>query len=268
MSAREGVLVTAEALAAELARDAPPALLVVRAAPVPPEAPRIEGAIDSFLATDFASEGGGLRGSRPLPDIVALQAAARRWGLRAGQPVVLYDHDRALIAARGWWTLRWAGLASVRVLDGGFAAWQRAGLPVARAAPQPAPGDVTLSPGHMPTLSEDEAARLARAGLLLDTRVRVNHIAGHIPGAVSAPAADVLREDGTFADDAILRHLFAALGADRIRPLGTSCGAGVSAAHGALAFAAIGIEAALHVGSWSAWSADPARPVVVGGLPG
>ena len=268
MSTRAAVLVTAEALAAELVGAAPPLVLAVRAGPVEPASPRIAGAVDAFLASDFASEGGGLRGSRPLPDIMALQHAARRWGLRAGQPVVLYDHDRALLAARGWWTLRWAGVARVRVLDGGFAAWQRAGLPVAHAVPQPAPGDVTLSTGHMPVLDEDAAALLAREGLLLDTRVRVNHIAGHIPGAVSAPAADVLREDGHFADDAILRHLFAALGADRIRPLGTTCGAGVSAAHGALALAAIGIEAALHVGSWSAWSADPARPVIVGGLPG
>jgi thiosulfate/3-mercaptopyruvate sulfurtransferase len=268
VSARAAVLVTAEALAAELAGPAPPRLIAVRAAPAAPDALRIAGAVDAVLATDFAAEGGGLCGSRPLPDIAALQAAARRWGLRAGERVVLYDHDRALLAARGWWTMRWAGLAQVRVLDGGFAAWERAGLPVVHAAPTPAPGDVTLSPGHMPVLDEAAAARLAREGLLLDTRVRVNHIAGHIPGAVSAPAADVLREDGSFAEEAILRHLFAALGADRIRPLGTSCGAGVSAAHGALALAAIGIEAALHVGSWSAWSADPSRPVIVGGLPG
>lgn len=129
-------------------------------------------------------------------------------------------------------------------------------------------GDVTLRAVHMAVLDEDAAARLARDGLLLDTRVRVNHIAGPIPGAVSAPPADALREDGSFAGDAILRHLFAALGADRLRPLGTNCGAGVSAAHGALALAAIGMKAALHVGLWSAWSADPARPVVAGGLPG
>jgi thiosulfate/3-mercaptopyruvate sulfurtransferase len=35
-----------------------------------------------------------------------------------------------------------------------------------------------------------------------------------------------------------------------------------------LALASIGIEAAMWPGSWSAWSADPARPVAIGGLPG
>jgi thiosulfate/3-mercaptopyruvate sulfurtransferase len=35
-----------------------------------------------------------------------------------------------------------------------------------------------------------------------------------------------------------------------------------------LALAAIGIEAAMYVGSWSAWVGDPARPVARGALPG
>lgn len=273
---RRRILVTPEALA----RLAGAAVLAIRnpRAAADAAAPRIPGAVDVDLPTELAAGGGGLRGSRPLPGIAELEAHARRWGLRQGQTVVVYDHDRGLVAGRAWWVLRWAGIADVRLLDGGFAAWAAAGLPVAHRAPRPAAGDVRLSPGHLPVLDADGAATLAREGVLLDTRVRPNYIGGatppgaprrgHIPGSLSAPIADVFTEAGSLADAATLRHLFAALGADGSRPIGVTCGAGISAALGVAALASIGIEAALFPGSWSAWSADPARPVAIGGLPG
>jgi thiosulfate/3-mercaptopyruvate sulfurtransferase len=42
----------------------------------------------------------------------------------------------------------------------------------------------------------------------------------------------------------------------------------MSAAVTVLALAAIGIEAAMYVGSWSAWVGDPGRPVATGAHPG
>jgi thiosulfate/3-mercaptopyruvate sulfurtransferase len=280
MNPRENVFITAAALGERLAASAPVSLLAVRNPCLPEHAaaPRIPGAIDIDLPTELASPGGGTRGSRPLPAIEALRQHATRWGLRRDVPVVLYDHDRCLTAARGWWVLRWAGLAQVLLLDGGFPAWTAAALPVATTPGAPPAGDVVLSPGHMPVLDADAAAAMARDGALLDTRIRGNYIGGavapgqpprgHIPGSLSAPAADALTEAGTFLDSATLRHLFAALGADGTRPLGVTCGAGISAAHGVAALASIGIEAAMFPGSWSAWAADAARPVVVGATPG
>jgi thiosulfate/3-mercaptopyruvate sulfurtransferase len=273
---RDQVFVTAAALGRLLEEGAPVAILAVHNGDAP--APRIPGAVDVHLPTELAGPGGGTRGSRPLPAIEDLQRNARRWGLRADAPVLLYDHDRNLVAARGWWVLRWAGLRDVRLLDGGFAAWRAAGLPVAEQSGTPAPSDIVLSTGHMPVLDADGAAALARSGLLLDSRIRGNYIGGavaqgeaprgHIPGSVSAPAADALTEAGTFLDAATLRQLYAALGADGSQPVGVTCGAGISAAHSVAALASIGIEAAMFPGSWSAWSADAARPVAIGGRPG
>jgi len=273
MDHRSRVIVTAEALALACASARPPVLLCVRSAGQSGLAafatsPRIAGAVDVDLPTELAGPGGGIRGSRPLPAIADLQTHARRWGISQGDAVVVYDHDRLLQAARGWWLLRWAGIVDVRLLDGGFAAWREAGLPSVNDVPRPNTGDVALSPGHMPELDADGAAAMARAGVLLDSRVRPNYIGGHIAGAISAPAVDNLTEAGTFAGAETLRHLYDALGADGTRPVGVSCGAGVSAAHDVAALASIGQSAALFVGSWSAWSADFARPVVIGGRPG
>ena len=47
-------------------------------------------------------------------------------------------------------------------------------------------------------------------------------------------------------------------------PVGAYCGSGVTAAHEILALTLAGIPAALYVGSWSNWVADPARPVAAG----
>jgi len=130
-------------------------------------------------------------------------------------------------------------------------------------------------------LDASAAAATGRAGLLFDARSAeryrgenetVDPVAGHIPGAVSAPSAGNVNPDGTFKSATELAARFAALGA-RPGPAGAEgapvagsyCGSGVTAAHEVLALALAGIPAALYVGSWSDWITDPARPVSTGG---
>jgi thiosulfate/3-mercaptopyruvate sulfurtransferase len=168
----------------------------------------------------------------------------------------------------------------VRVLDGGFRAWTAAGLDTATGKPGAA-GDFTASPGHMPLLDVAGAEALGRNGLLLDVRTAeryrgetepIDPVAGHIPGAVNAPIANTANADGTYRTPAELRAYFDSLradhdgevGADRDGEVGAYCGSGVTAARGVLALALAGIPAALYVGSWSNWVADPSRPIATG----
>jgi thiosulfate/3-mercaptopyruvate sulfurtransferase len=200
----------------------------------------------------------------------------RAAGVSRDRPVVVYDDSDAMSAARGWWTLRYFGHPDVRVLDGGYRAWAGAGLPVSTDEPAPAPGDFTAEPGQMPVLDAAGAQETARTGLLLDARAGERYrgetepadpVAGHIPGAVSAPTAGNMNPDGTFSEPAGLAARFAALGADpgAGTPVGSYCGSGVTAAHEVFALALAGIPAALYVGSWSNWVTDPSRPVATGG---
>ncbi len=156
----------------------------------------------------------------------------RRAGVRDGRPVVVYDDADSTAAARAWWLLRYFGHPSVRVLDGGFRAWTAGGYPVVAAGqerPAIAPGRFTARPGQLGLLDADGAAAIARAGLLLDARAgeryrgeteHVDPVAGHIPGAVSAPTAENVNPDGTFRSAADLAARFAALGAAGDRPGG------------------------------------------------
>ena len=240
-------------------------------------AAHIPTAVYVDLDTQLAAPPQAADGRHPLPDVAALQEAARQWGLRAGQPVVVYDNSGGLAAARAWWLLRWAGLGSVRILDGALNAWTQAGFDLDSGEEQAVRGDVVLDAGHLPVLTADDAAARARDGLLLDARAGeryrgevepVDAQAGHIPGAVSAPTADNLTGDGAFAAAETLRARFAGLGAVPGEAVGVYCGSGVTAAHAIAALRIAGIDAALYPGSWSAWSADPRRPVATGPDPG
>jgi thiosulfate/3-mercaptopyruvate sulfurtransferase len=272
---RGDVLVTADDLAGALADDAPPVLLDVRWALGRADgherylAGHLPGAVYVDLDTELAAPPSPGQGRHPLPRVADLEAAARRWGVHEGGAVVVYDDVAGTSAARAWWLLRWAGLASVRLLDGGLDAWNAAGLSLEAGAVGAEPGDVVLRPGALPTVTADEVAAWPGAGTLLDARAAerfaglvepVDPRAGHVPGAVSAPTWGNVDALGRFLPDDALHARFS----DVSGPVAVYCGSGVTAAHEVAALAVIGVPAALYPGSWSAWSSDPARPVATG----
>ncbi|MFJ9696394.1 sulfurtransferase [Kitasatospora sp. NPDC101183] len=282
-------LISAADVARELDSARPPVLLDVRyqlvgAAPGGPTAAEeyaaghLPGAHFVDLDRDLAAPPGapGRGGRHPLPGVAEFGAAMRRFGVSADRPVVVYDGAASMAAARAWWLLRWAGHREVRVLDGGFAVWREAGLPVTAEVPEPGKGDFEPAPGAMPTVDADGAAAWAREGLLLDARSGeryrgevepVDPRAGHVPGAVSAPTSENVGPDGRFRPAAELAARFRELGAGE-RATAVYCGSGVTAAHQVLALELAGVDATLYPGSWSEWSSDAARPVAVTDQPG
>jgi thiosulfate/3-mercaptopyruvate sulfurtransferase len=271
-------LVSVADLARELAGPQPPVLLDVRwRLGGPPgidsyRAGHLPSAVFADLDRDLSGPPGP-GGRHPLPSAADFQAMMRRAGVSEDRPVVAYDDGDAAAAARAWWLLRYFGHPSVRVLDGGFGAWRAAGQPLTTAEPAAEPGDFTARPGHMPLLDAAGASATARSGVLIDARAAeryrgetepVDPVAGHIPGAVSAPAAGNLSGDGGFLAPADLRERFATLGVTAGVTVGAYCGSGVTAAAEVLALEVAGIPAALYVGSWSSWVADPGRPVATG----
>jgi thiosulfate/3-mercaptopyruvate sulfurtransferase len=230
----------------------------------------IPGALFADLDRDLAGASNGKNGKRPLPGAEDFQKSVRGWGIGPDSQIVIYGAARTGATARAWWLLKWAGLPSVRILDGGIEAWVAAGRPVSSAEePLPAPGTFTIKPGQLRSVDVTEVPALAERGILLDARAAAKFSAtsgdpgaGHIPGAVSAPASDAFDADGKLKSDSWLRERYREYGvaADGAET-GAYCGTGGAAALEVFVLATLGIKSALYVGSWSEWTADPSRPV-------
>ena len=93
-------------------------------------------------------------------------------------------------------------------------------------------------------------------------------MAGHIPGARSAPWTDNLHEDGTFRSPGELRERYAELGVAGDATI-CYCGSGVTSCHDLFAITRAGFgDARLYEGSWSDWVHEGDRPVAEGPDPG
>ncbi|GAB19634.1 putative 3-mercaptopyruvate sulfurtransferase [Gordonia effusa NBRC 100432] len=274
------LLIDPDGLADAMLSSTPPVVLDVRWQLGDPDghqhyrAGHIPGAVFVDLDVELAGPPSPESGRHPLPELADLQGAARRWGIDDDVPVVVYDDSGNLAAARAWWLLRWGGIADVRMLDGGLGAWQSAGFRVSQGDTEPRSGAVTLTAGHLPSVTIDNIGIGGDTDAqLLDARAAeryrgeiepVDPRAGHIPGAISAPTAENLAADGTFRSPDDLRVRFATLGINDGDDPVVYCGSGVNAAHQIAALQIAGLRGTLFAGSWSQWSADQARPVATG----
>lgn len=217
----------------------------------------------------------GQTGRHPLPEVEVFAQTLSSWGIEANNQVVVYDAAGGdLPAARLWWMLRWLGHNAVAVLDGGWAGWQRQGLPTRSGVERrPARSFVAQPrPELVVTAAGVEAVRSDPTFRLFDSRSEAAYhgegpsydpIGGHIPGAGSAPRTDNLDPANAFRSQTELQARFQTLlGNVPAERTIFYCGSGVTAAHNVLALHHAGLgEARLYVGSWSDWILDPQRPI-------
>ena len=280
---RDSVLITIAKLHEAMQSSNPPVILDVRwelptsLAPFDGKpdylAGHIPGAVYLDLDTELAEPPAKAQGRHPLPTDQRLQQALERCGVTPEKLIVAYDAIGGLGAARAWWLLRDAGF-NVRLLDGGYPAWQAAGYPIETGEVIPHPSQLKLERGKLPIIEIDEIPAFVESGILLDARGGPRYTGesepldarpGHIPGAHSAPSGHDIDKEGHFLSDEELQQRFTRHGisADGA-PVAVYCGSGVTAAHEIAALAIVGIEAALFPGSYSQWSADQARPIETG----
>lgn len=236
----------------------------------------IPGARFARLDRDLSAPKTGTNGRHPLPAPEVAAATFGHLGIGADTQVVAYDQGTGSYAARVWWMLRWLGHDAVAVLDGGFAAWTREGLPTTSAVTAWRPASfVARAVGPVVDANAVKAGLEAHTLLLVDARGRerfrgdvepIDKVAGHIPGAINRPFTENLGADGKFKPAAELRDELAAIVAGRpLESVVNYCGSGVTACHNALAMEVAGLRGTrLYPGSWSEWSADPARGVARG----
>ena len=238
-------------------------------------ASHIPGASYVDLEADLSGPVGSRTGRHPLPEVGVFRETLGHLGLTPDMPVVVYDDGGCAMAARFWWMLRWMGHSDVKVLDGGFAAWQAAGFALAsgnetyQSAIYEGPADDDL----WVSVETVESIVGQGSGLIVDAREAsrfkgwqepLDLVAGHIPSALNRPFIENMRE-GKFKSTGELRQAFKTLMSARSpRDVIHSCGSGVTACHNLLAMEHAGLPGSrLFVGSWSEWITDQRREVVI-----
>jgi thiosulfate/3-mercaptopyruvate sulfurtransferase len=239
-------------------------------------AAHIPGAYYAHLDKDLASPVTSQTGRHPLPDQMAFARLLASWGVTLEKQIVVYDNTGGSIAARLWWLLRYFGINSVAVLDGGINQWVKLGMPV-NCDKVEYESDTRLPeliphPDMLVSTVEMEKIQASGQFLMIDARTPdrfegkiepIDAIAGHIPGAVNRFHGTNLNEAGLLKTKEELKLEFNNLiNSFPLNKVVVYCGSGVTSCHHLLAMKKAGIEGVrLYAGSWSEWIRDPVRPI-------
>ena len=105
-------------------------------------------------------------------------------------------------AARTYWTLKYSGVASVSILDGGLAAWKAAGYALETGAHAPSPTIFTAAIDNSIRARVPDVEKIEQSGgaTLVDARpasfflgkekAPAAQVYGHIPGAINIDSAE------------------------------------------------------------------------------
>lgn len=215
-----------------------------------------------------------------LPKARDFAAAVKLLGINNGSKIIVYDNSDFRTAARAWWMFRAMGHKNVYVLDGGFQLWQAKKLRTQRGGFKADKSVYYAEYNEDLYLTKDDI--LANIDLsikdknkwqIVDARAEGRYLgtapepraglrSGHIPGALNLPFSELYGDDGTLLDNDALFDRIETAGIDPDRPIGTSCGSGITACSLALAFAKLGKwDTPIYDGSWSEWGADTDLPI-------
>ncbi len=218
------------------------------------------------------------------PDV--LEQFATKYGFQVDDTVIISGEDPTA-CYRLAIVLRYIGIRDVRVLNGGFAAWQAAGFVIettSHAPPKPASFDATI-PG-LPKMIDDVAGvkaglRQPNQFLLIDTRTWAEfcgnesgytyHVhKGRIPGSIYGQAdftgtnslAPYRNIDNTMRNADEILAIWKQAGIHTDKHLSFMCGSGWRAAE-VLTFAHVmGIaNTSLYSDGWIGWSNDSSNPI-------
>jgi len=239
------------------------------------EAAHIPGA-QFFGIDEICDKTSPLPHMAPTPEQFAFEVG--ELGIGSEDTVVVYDQQGLFSAPRVWWTFRLFGHGKVFVLDGGLPAWTQEGRPVEHGpAPTPVPGDFAVLTPHPELVRDlDQVWRALETEQIVDVRPaqrfaglapepRPGLRAGHMPGAINLPVAELMDANGRLKPAEGLAEAFEAAGVDLDRTIVTSCGSGIAASVAALGLARLNHwNAAVYDGSWTEWGAHASAPVAAG----
>jgi thiosulfate/3-mercaptopyruvate sulfurtransferase len=185
-------------------------------------------------------------------------------GVNADSTVVIYDDVAGMRSARLFWFLEFFGHDNVHMLNGGFNAWQAAGLPVIQQAVIPKAGNFKMKQRReLLATADDVLAGLNKPNtVIVDTRTDGEYTGkivrsargGAIPGAVHLEWTNNLDEKGFFKSADELARMYADRNIGPEKEVIPHCHGGYRSAHTYLALRLIGYpNVRNYLGSWGEW---------------
>ena len=193
-------------------------------------------------------------------------------GVMPERPVVVYETDSGLRAARAYWFLEYLGHTKAYILDGGVVAWLAAGKSLTTEVTAPVPSDwhgatdaSKVATWHqvLERLGQDKST-------VIDTRSDAEYYGeavrakrgGAIPGAVHLEWKQNLAGDGRYKPASELRAMYQDAGVVAGNEIVTYCQGGYRAAHSYVALKLAGFESLRnYTGSWKEWGDREDLPI-------
>lgn len=207
------------------------------------------------------------------PNLDEFEASLNKFNIDWEKPIVVYDRENHIWAARLFWVLNAFGHSNVRVLNGGLKLWQSKQRALSHGHEQskyktsyPKP---SFKPEYFANLQDvkrivDEPSTIQLLNVLRPVvysgEEKRYARSGHIPKSINLPYAEFLNDDGTLKNSVPI--LVAQFGLDLNREIIIYCGSGVTASGAALALLQAQTKSIkIYDGSMSEWSAQPELPL-------
>ena len=232
----------------------------------------IPGATFVDWTTDIVDPDGEVKAQIAKPDRFKL--AMEALGVGDDIAVVIVDDSGGHLATRLWWALQYYGHDAVAILDGGFAAWAKAGKPV--TTDESSIPEVSFTPRPRPELyaTSDDVLGTVAAGdrQVLDARDKATYEGnvqrgsrgGHIPEARSMPAQDLIDGEGRWRSREEISELASNADVSLDQPVTAYCNGGVTATQLLFGLHRAGMPMNLlrnYDGSWNEWGEREELPV-------
>lgn len=186
-----------------------------------------------------------------------LAAQIGQIGIDEGSEVIFYTSGYLPCATRAWWLLRYAGHNNVRVLNGGLAAWEKAGGPMAQGGYQYEPTTFTCQLRPEMFASKEEVLAALEDGRVctVNTLTTESYASGRIAGSSLLPCGDLMHDMAAFvSDNQLAARLAEEAQHERII---TYCGGGIAATVNAIAHLIVGnSNVSVYDGSMSEWAGE------------
>ena len=209
-----------------------------------------------------------------LPPVDALRAKVASFGISDDSRIVVYFGKNGGVpsATRIVFTLDYLGLGDrTSLLNGGLAAWQRAGKTVTAAAPPVVAGKLSARPPKSLVVDAEfvKSVRQRPNHTLVDARAAVfyqgiqptmNNLSGHIPGAVNIPFTEITDTELRI-DRAHIEGLFRKAGVKPGDTVVAYCHVGQQATAVVFAARLLGHPVVMYDGAFQDWAVNNRGPV-------